>query len=399
MENEFYDRIVYKKNAFVDLKEDLIKYYYGKKILLITTKSLVNNYLTEIMNCISLAKCSFKHYVAKNNFSNQELRELSEVLTQEGFDLYIVFGAGRATTVTKYFANIFCVPYFVCPSACSNFGYFNKICINPYDSSRSFECDYPERIYINEAVIKTVPRKLVKQGVFSILAFEEMLCSATIENILFDKHIDCGEIVKIITKLKKELKGIMSGDVDQKLILMDLLIDLSYQIEKINLFNWATFNLYCIMQRIFENSNEYVGCGESLLLASNTLLLCYKNFFSQKKIKQLELPNFPKTVKNIEKYAIFCKKVNNIAFFKDVISKKDLIVRLNNLKEEFCFQCNKRLDEQQEFVNIIKSYDEIFTYQSPELKYVFSAVNVLPYVCENNYIVSLMGGLGVVNVF
>ncbi|MBO5884522.1 MAG: hypothetical protein J6Q51_01870, partial [Clostridia bacterium] len=37
MENEFYDRIVYKKSAYLQLKEDLEKYYYGKKILLITT--------------------------------------------------------------------------------------------------------------------------------------------------------------------------------------------------------------------------------------------------------------------------------------------------------------------------------------------------------------------------
>lgn len=392
-------KIVYKKNAFCELKEDLSKYYYGKNVLIITTKSLINGYLTEIMNSVSLAGCSFKHFVAKNNFSKGELIKLSEMLTQENFDLYIVFGAGRATNVTKYFANIFCVPYMVCPSACSSLAYFNNICINPYDSTRSFVCDEPECIYICEGVIKTVPRKLVKQGIFLIMSLEELLTMASIENILFDEHKDYGDINKIILKLSNELKCIMSGDDEGKLILMDTLIDLSKAMKNIDVFKTSLFNLYCILQKMFEENDELVGCGETFLLASSTLMRCYKNLFSQKTIKQLELPNFPKIVKNIEKYSIFYKKINNFAYFSDILSKKELLVRLNNLKEEFLYQTNKRLDEQNEMLNIIKRYDNVFTYQTPQIKSVFGAVGMLPFVSENNYVVSLMGGLGMFNYF
>ncbi len=399
MENEFYDRIVYRKNAFLELKEYLSQNFNGKKVLLISTKSLVNPHLTEIMNMISVSGCNFKHYIAKNNFSNFELKQISELLTLENFDLYVVFGAGRATMVTKYFANIFCVPYIVCPSACSNSSFFSNICINPYDSTRSFKCDYPQKIFINESVMKTMPRKLLKQGVFFIMAIEEMLAMSTIENILFDKHNDMSQINKIITKLQKEIKGIMSGDVDSKLILTDIIIDLSYELDKVDIFKSATFNLYTIMQKIFLNSSEITGSGEIYLLASKTLLLCYKNLFMQKKIKQLELPNFPKIVKNIEKYSIFYKKINNFAYFNEILSKKELLTRLNNLKEEFLYQCNKRIEEQDNLLDVVKNYDDIFTYQTPLLSDVFTAVKVLPYVCENNFIVDLMGGLGLVNAF
>ncbi len=399
MENEFYDRIVYRKNAFLELKEYLSQNFNGKKVLLISTKSLVNPHLTEIMNMISVSGCNFKHYIAKNNFSNFELKQISELLTLENFDLYVVFGAGRATMVTKYFANIFCVPYIVCPSACSNSSFFSNICINPYDSTRSFKCDYPQKIFINESVIKTMPRKLLKQGVFFIMAIEEMLAMSTIENILFDKHNDMSQINKITTKLQKEIKGIMSGDVDSKLILTDIIIDLSYELDKVDIFKSATFNLYTIMQKIFLNSSEITGSGEIYLLASKTLLLCYKNLFMQKKIKQLELPNFPKIVKNIEKYSIFYKKINNFAYFNEILSKKELLTRLNNLKEEFLYQCNKRIEEQDNLLDVVKNYDDIFTYQTPLLSDVFTAVKVLPYVCENNFIVDLMGGLGLVNAF
>ncbi len=399
MENEFYSKIVYKKNAFLELKEYLSQNYNGKKILLISTKSLVNAHLTEIMNMISLSGCSFKHFIAKNNFSNFELKQISDLLTLENFDVYVVFGAGRATMVAKYFANIFCVPYIVCPSSCSNSSFFSNICINPYDSTRNFKCDYPDKIFINESVVKTMPRKMVKQGIFFVMAMEEMLAMATIENILFDKHNDLSAMHRIINKLHNELKDIMSGDVDSKLILMDIIIDLSYELDKIDLFKFATFNLYTIMQKIFDNSNELMGSGEAYLLASKTLLLCYKNLFLQKKIKQLELPNFPKIAKNIEKYSIFYKKINNFAYFNNILTKKELLTRLNNLKEEFLYQCNKRIEEQDAMLEIIRKYENIFTYQIPQISDVFTAVKVLPYVCENNFIVDLMGGFGFVNAF
>ena len=387
------------RKELLQLKEDLEKYYYGKNVLIITTKSLVNSNFTEILNAVSLAKCNFKHYVAKNNFSFVELKFISELLTQESFDLFIVYGGAKACNVTKYYSSIFGLPYFVCPSACSSVGYFSNICINPYDSTKSFECDYAERIYISDVVIRTCPNKLVKQGVYNILAMEELLASATIENILFDKHIDFKNILKIIEKLKSEIKTIMSGESEQKLKVMDMLIDLAYNLDSIDIFKNSAFNLYCILNKVFETSNEYIGGGETYLIASKMLLLCYINLFSQKNIKQVELPNFRKIIKNIKKYSIFCKKINNFSFFKQVLSKKELITRTNNLKEEFCYQCKKRLEEQEQIIEIVKLYDNVFTYNSPRLNNVFLAMNVLPYVCENNYIVNLLGAMGYVNSF
>ena len=38
MENEFYNRIVYRKNAFLELKEYLSQNFNGKKVLLISTQ-------------------------------------------------------------------------------------------------------------------------------------------------------------------------------------------------------------------------------------------------------------------------------------------------------------------------------------------------------------------------
>ena len=50
-------------------------------------------------------------------------------------------------------------------------------------------------------------------------------------------------------------------------------------------------------------------------------------------------------------------------------------------------------------LDIIKSYDNIFVLDSPQIKNVFTAINVFPFITENNYVVTLMGGLGYFNKF
>ena len=287
----------------------------------------------------------------------------------------------------------------MCPSACSTFAYFTGICINPYDSSRSFVCDGAERIYIAESIIKKTPRFLVKQGVYSVIAMLEMICTSTIENVLFDKTTNYSELHKCLLKLKKELPEIMSGEVDSKLILMDILIDVANCLQSVDMFNVSSFNLFLLMKKMATVNGQVIGGGELFMLSTKTLLECYKNLFMQKKIKQLDLPNFPKIAKKVQKYSIFCKKINNFAYFSQILSKNELLVRLNNLKEEFLFQTNKCLKFLDEFTEIIKSYEEIFAYDTPSISDVFTAISLLPFVCSNNYVVSLIGGMGFVNNF
>ena len=392
------DNIIYKKNVFDDMKFDLQSKYYNKKVFIITTKSVTNSHLTEIMSAVSMAGCEFKYFIAKHNFSAMELKSLSEMLTMEGFDLFICFGAGRTCDVTKYFANIFCVPYFVCPSACSSITYFNNICVNPYDSTRSFVCDAAEKVYIQESVIKTTPKFLVKQGVYFVMSLSELLCDEQIEHILLDKEMRFNELSKDISKLKNELAGIMTGEGDSKLILMDILIDVAENLKDIDIFGLSLFNLYLIMNKINNENGQIVGTGEMFLLSAELLFLTYKNLFSQKKIKQLEVPNFPKIAKNIKKYAIFYKKIHNFAFFNNILSQKDILLRLNNLKEEFLYQTQKRLDEMQEMMKTIKRYENVFSFSLPKIKDMFTSFSILPFVCDNNYVVSLMGGIGICNV-
>ena len=65
------------------------------------------------------------------------------------------------------------------------------------------------------------------------------------------------------------------------------------------------------MQKVLKDNGEFLYGGECYLLSSNVLLCMYSNFFKQKEIKRLEIPDIEKLVKNISKYSIFYKKITN----------------------------------------------------------------------------------------
>ena len=76
---------------------------------------------------------------------------------------------------------------------------------------------------------------------------------------------------------------------------------------------------------------------------------------------------------------------------------KQLLERLNNLKEEFFYQCKKNIKELEKDLNKLQNYNKFTSSDKINLAHCFSAISVLPFVSNNNYIVSLIGGIGALN--
>ena len=49
LNDEYYSKIVYKKNAFNDLMVDLKVYYFGKRVLFLSTKGVSSKHITEVV--------------------------------------------------------------------------------------------------------------------------------------------------------------------------------------------------------------------------------------------------------------------------------------------------------------------------------------------------------------
>ena len=398
LNDEYYSKIVYKKNAFNDLMVDLKVYYFGKRVLFLSTKGVSSKHITEVVNSLSLARCEFVQFISKHHFDNAELKTISDLCLQNMFDLIVVLGSGKSVDVAKYFANVFNVPYFVCPTAPTNISYFSKLCVNPYDSTRSFYADEPERIYISEMVIKKTPKHLIKQGICFILSFYEYIVSVGIDNILFDKNVDTTGVKKVISKTENELDDLLTGDDDAKLSLMDFLIDLGYHFRDADFFAMSNYNLFFVLNKISAEQEKNIGCGEMMLVCSKMLIESYKKLFAQKTVKRLIFPDYEKIAKKVKKFNIFAKKINNFLFFDEICENKKLLERINNLKEEFCFQCTKRGAELALSLDKVAKYNK-FTYGDKlDIDNCFEAMSVVPFVTKNNFLVSLIGGIGMLNV-
>ena len=397
--DEYYSKIVYKKNAFCDLAVDLKVYYFQKRILFLTTKSVPVRFVTEVLNALSVAQCEFEQFVSKFNYDESELKQLSNKFIDKHFDLVVCLGSGKTTDVAKYYANIFNVPYICCPTAPTNISYFSAFCVNPHDVTRSFVAEEPERIYISEAIIKKSPKHLIRQGVLYVLSFYEYVLSVVIDNVLFDKNVDTTDIKKILSKCENNLDALLCGDDDEKLSLMDCLIDMGYYFRSIEFYNLSCFNMFLLLCKIAEKSEIKIGSGEALFVCSKLLIEAYIKLFSSKKIKRYDLPDFQKIAKKLQKYGIFIKKINNFCYFNRICNNFQLLERVNNLKEEFLFQCNKRKQEQKKSLNKISSYNKYNCNQKPNLEHYLSALEVLPFVGDNNIIVSLLGATGLMNSF
>ena len=69
MENSYYKRIVYKKNAFDDLKTYIKLNFLGKNILLVSTKSVPAENVTEVLNALFSGTENVAHFVSRNNLT------------------------------------------------------------------------------------------------------------------------------------------------------------------------------------------------------------------------------------------------------------------------------------------------------------------------------------------
>lgn len=394
--SELYRKIVYKKNALSVLCNDLKLYYPAKKVLIITTKSLAGKYLTEIINSVSMAGCEFFHFVAKNNFSKKELCDLSEKMIDKNPDLIICLGAGKATNVARYFSSVWDIEYFVCVSSPSSLTYFGNLCVNPFDSSRSFNAKFAEKIYIQESIIKTSPRHLVKQGVYSILAMQLCTLEMKLDHMLVSFGIKNNEINHVYERLKNELMDILTGDDDSKLVLMDLLIELGYCVQELNLNNCSLFNYYCVLSKMLDEKNKVYSAGELLLLCSKTLIQTYESMFKKKKIERYFYPDFVKISNIIESNNIFTKKIKDFNFFNQAYNQR-LLQRMNNIKEELCYECNTLKKDLENTIKRIKFFEKAIVSGEVGFENVFSALQVLPFIHETNCVLDVAGAIGLLN--
>lgn len=394
--NTYYKKIVYKKNAFEDLKTYVKLNYANRGICLVTTKSVPSEEVTSLLNGLFGASENVFHFVARNGFDERELDKLNKKISGGEFNLIVSFGGGKCCDVVKYFASKFDLPFIVCPSIASSLAYFSKLCINPYNANDSFCVKMPNKIFIQESVIKNASCYSNING----LCFLHSLRSVFLENIINDedneKYIYLG-LEKLFNKLDQEQTNILLCNEDSNLVLMDLFIDFGFFIGLIERENYL-INAYEIYESVNrEKSEGFVG--KKMLVISKTILSVLKKFLELNVLDVLEVPDYENISNFIEKYEIFNKKLKNNAYFTNFMEKayvkKQLFENRHDIYKRVCFELLKINMFCKKVKNVYKKGIET----EEDFENLTSSIAIAPYVYGENILIDFVAGSGILNSF
>lgn len=390
----YYKNIVYKKNAFEDLKTYVKLNYANKNILLVSTKSIPAEDVTKILNALFCGTEEVSHFISRCNFDKRELCLLSDKIVKNKFSLIIAFGGGKTTDVVKYFSYIHHIPYIVCPTMASSMSYFTNYCINPFDSCKSFYANFPSRVFIQESIIKSATCCSNINGLAFLHSFRSVYIEGAAENIEKQKFILLG-LEKLFAKLDCEQLNILLCGEDSNLVLMDLFIDFGFFLSMLNLEDYLLINMFCVYNSITEEQKEYAG--KRMLLCAKSIIAVLERYVSLNSVLVLEKCNYVRVAEELEKNQITYQMLKGNYYF--------------NKLDENVYKKRKYLQDREEILKIVASQMLSINKFSSAVKSVFrfgidvdddfnklaKSLCLSSYISDNNYLVNLVTGSGILN--
>ena len=377
IDNGYYKRIVYKKNAFEDLKTYLKLNYNNKGICLISTKSIPSEEVTKLLNAVLCGSEKVSHFVARSGFDLRELERLNAKLSGGEFDLIISFGGGRCCDVVKYFAHKYKLPYIVCPTTASSVAYFDAYCINPYNADESFVACAPNKVFIQESIIKSANCILNING----LAFLHSLRAVFVEGVVADneneRYIFVG-LEKLFNKLESEQTNILLCNEDSNLVLMDLI---------------KSFKIY----ESIKNMKTYSYTGKEMLLNAKAILSIIKNYLEINTVKVLEMPRFEEISEIVKNCNIGYEDIKNFEYFSTFMKKAYIKRNFLSAKESIYKLVCMQIYKINEFCKKVKSVYKHGIEIEEEYECLTKAIKITPYLYGENDLINLIAGSGILN--
>lgn len=398
IDNSYYKKIIYKKNAFEDVKTYIKLNYTNKKILLVSTKSVPAEYVTVLLNSLFCGSENVHHFVSRQNFLKAELDSLNDRLVGGNFDIIVSFGGGKCCDTVKYFASMFKLPYIVCPTIASSLAYFSNYCVNPYDSTKSFYAEFPNKIFIQEQIIKDANCYSNIEG----LCFLNSLRAVYVEGIARDnekeRYIFMG-IEKLLNKLSEEQTNILLCNEDSNLVLMDLFIDFGFYIGLLNREEYYLFNMYCVYEKLVSNEGQGKMSGKKMLLCGKSFLSTMKSFIELNSVMCMEKNNYEKISNIIRNNGLHYKMLKNNAFFVNFNKKTYIKKEFSSYKENYYKMICEQLRRISEFSKKVRSVYKYGIEVQSDIENIYKALAVTPYIYDSGNMVNMFANSGLLNSF
>ena len=386
----YYKRIVYKRNAYEDLKH-FIKYYHaGKNILVLHNENNNNNFDRFLINVAESKNAYHCEYITSFNakmFSNIKKNS-------KNFSLILAYGDAKVCNLAKVLALQNNCEYFVCPSTFSLefFScYYYDLNLNNVFKKGS----YPTKIYIDEETIKSVDLINVGNGLKSMIAVYDLVFTFYIEKEINGFNFNINDLNKILNRYEEIFIQISQNNDDAKLVLMDNFIEIGYLLKNLSFNQFSYYNLAYLMQK--QNICDNCKFEDYLVLATDILFSIYERAFEQKTIKQYYQPDYYEISSIIEKYNFNIERYKKYEFYKSLLSNKELFMKLNSIKIKAYLELESIVksfrDKLKQMCMFMPTQNTVIDY-----KKLFHSLNVLPHIYQNNLLLDILAGIGVLSM-
>jgi len=396
VDNEYYKNIIYKKNAFGDLKTYIKINYSNKNILLISSKSVPSEDVTEVLNALFCGSEKVAHFVCRDNFNNTELDALNKKIVDDEPNLLIALGAGKVCDAVKYFASKYNKPYVVCPTLATSLAYFSAYCVNPYDAKKSFYAKFPNKIFIQESIIKNASLHSNINGLCFLNAFRCVFAEGVDMALDKDKYVYLG-MEKILNKLEQEQNNILLCGEDSNLVLMDLFIDLGFFVSRVDVRKFYLLNMFNYYSSLMGGLGSF--SGKNLLLCAKVILSVFEEYFELRLPRMLEKPNFIELSKIIKKHNFSVENIKNNTYYCNFLLKNRnkyvfFTNKSNCYKTIFC-----QIYKINEFTKAVKSIYKYGVELDGDFNKIATSLAITPYISGDGVIMDFIAASGVLNAF
>lgn len=377
--DNYYKKISYKKNTYEDLKMYLKMYHRYKSVIFISTKSCPISAMTSIVNAITFADCKFKHFCVSNGFDREELNKIDSYISKTSCDIIVGLGGGKCCDVCKYFAKKADCMFLFSPTMPSSLAYFSSYCVNPVDSSSNFYYQQPEKLYISETLIRSLNKEQFNRCLINFVSY-----FSVVNDLAIAGSVECEEKIDRISRLYQRMTEELCGtdNEENNLVLMDLFIDLGFELSGLDLNNFTLINFYSIAKKF--NLDE--RCVPILPICADMYSqICYKisgqneeenidvykilqnkNLFKKLKISEKNSKNLHFLQKNCENklisYKFSSRKAEIVKTFKNVKTLISKTIKTHQMAENFCDSIN--LDVFFEAFNLLLMFNPSNSYIS-----------------------------------
>ncbi len=380
--NEYFSRIIYQKNAIENLEVILKQAKTTKKVFFISSKTPYQMFGAFVVNQFNLANKEFVFELIDNKFDLKNAKKSAK--QAKNCEFVVCLGGGGVIDFAKVVATLSGAKLITVVSSVANTAAFSKYAYLKNNTiAQQIECKLAEKILIDENFIIKCNKNLINSGVDFILSFSDLVFNLETSMLLFGQKHKINALKTILAKLHDTF--LQSNNFDP-LILMDMQIDLGYFLTDVGAQHKVAFFLALLLKSSCAINNA--SFGKLCLISAQILQACYEKYFSLKKVDTYNFLNLHAISAAVNNLNIQAQQLcfSNI---KQIRVNKQLFLKINAVKNQVVFLIEKTKQKLQ-----LTAQTKTKTFY--DFNKCLCAFSVLPYVYDCCVLTNLLFSSGLI---